>query len=248
MMRHEQVQNRDTRGIVRLGNHIFACSAIEGHDKIGIVKYTEGFRTAETMPLARDLHGLAVQDGHLLVIDAERDTILHVSPGLELIREEYLLSPSPGQTRYHFNDVCVAGRTRIVSSFGGWPPKEGDGFITSDIAVLITDVHHPHSVCFAQDHLFWCASASGSVMIATITGDKQTRCLARLPGYTRGLLPDPDEFFVGEGISQDRLGGNPLKTARLSRFRFASYAADPDGLVHDCVNLPADNVYAVARV
>lgn len=77
---------------------------------------------------------------------------------------------------------------------------------------------------------------------------KQTRCIVRLPGYARGLLPEPDQFFVGEGISKDRVGGNPLTTSRLNRFRFANYADVQLGAMHDSLDLPASDVYAIARV
>ena len=126
------------------------------------------------------------------------------------------ISDTTPQDRCHLNGLAVddAGTPRFVTMLGasdtadGWRQGRVDGGVLMSVPdgrVVLDGLCMPHSPRLVGEDLLFLNSGAGEVVrMANAPGEPQV--LARLPGYTRGLVAHGDLLFVGLSRLRDRHG------------------------------------------
>ena len=130
-------------------------------------------------------------------------------------RPPFITDTAP-QDRCHLNGLAVddAGTPRFVTMLGasdtaqGWRQGRVNGGVLMSVPegrVVQDGLCMPHSPRLVGEDLLFLNSGAGEVVrMANAKGEPQV--LARLPGYTRGLVAHGDLLFVGLSRLRDRHG------------------------------------------
>ena len=196
------------RGLCTYGNFIYALYDVGWTStRLCIFNGTDDLAVLYDGPLPEvvDPHSLWVGEGHMLVTSTGTDELLAYE-----LRDEFPLgSPrivwrasSAKADTHHLNSVAVHEGHVLVSAFGLrsgelWRTAER-GYIYDVTAsqVVITDLHHPHSLKAALNDVFYIESSR-----QVLRSFKGTRI--NLSGYLRGCgLLDETTMLVGTNVAR----------------------------------------------
>jgi GT2 family glycosyltransferase len=155
---------------------------------------------------AADVHSLWVEDGILYAVSTGTDELVALRlRGAEVASENCVWRPEldgPREDRHHLNAIGRWGSELLVCCFGKkatqrWNSAR-DGFIINITRneVLISGIHHPHSLADLGGATAYCESKRKAVRII---GDNRTQYF---PGYTRGLCVVGDKLFVASSMGR----------------------------------------------
>ena len=166
-----------------------------------------------------DLHDIDVSGAAPLGIATRFSCIARFDNSASFVpvwRPPFITETTP-EDRCHLNGLAVdaAGAPRFVTMLGasdtaqGWRQGRVTGGVLMSVPggrVLVQDgLCMPHSPRLVGEDLLFLNSGAGEVVrMANATGEPQV--LARLPGYTRGLVAHGDLLFVGLSRLRDRHG------------------------------------------
>jgi uncharacterized protein (TIGR03032 family) len=154
------------------------------------------------------VHDIAITRQGLVVANTRFSTVCLIDGQYNfnpIWQPKFISAPMP-EDRCHLNGLVVTDdQVRYVTAFGssdqkgGWrAEKECRGVLIDVVcdSILLGNLSMPHSPRLFDGRLFVLESGFGAVLeIDPNNGEK--RCLARLPGLTRGLCADKDILFVG---------------------------------------------------
>ncbi|HEX3526037.1 MAG TPA: TIGR03032 family protein [Thermoanaerobaculia bacterium] len=159
------------------------------------------------------VHELAVGQDGLLMINTRFSCLAGLDADNSFVprwRPPFVTALSPDD-RCHLNGLAmIDGRPRFVTALGatdtplGWREGRADGGVLVDVPsgeILLSGLSVPHSPRWYGGRLWVLESGKGEVGVADLDHGR-VECLARLPGFTRGLAFAGRYAFVG--LSQVR--------------------------------------------
>lgn len=115
----------------------------------------------------------------------------------------------------HLNGLAMRdGEPAYVTALGqtheaqGWRERKLDGGVLMDVAsqeIICSDLSMPHSPRIYGEQLYLLNSAQGELCIVD-TALGKAECIARLPGFARGLSRVGDYLFIGLSLLRHKKG------------------------------------------
>jgi hypothetical protein len=171
-------------------------------------------RNVWQLRLTKDAHSIVVRDGAAYIASAATNAVVCFT---RHGGEQVYWTADAAEPRFHLNslawhqgDLYVTGcrprRDRLRGAEAGWVMNLRSG------RVVLSPLHHPHSLLSAGDGLLLCESRYQAVVGGN--GDR----LAVGNGYTRGLALTAEHLYVGvsRGRTKSRSTGLPLDNPQQS--------------------------------
>ena len=216
----DRINDIDTRGLVTIGDRIFFLT------RQGLYLKPPNAKAKLIGDIAADWHGLLHHDNALWGVDPVSDTIVEWDMTGKFIQRWHWKPIGDHGKRLHTNDVQVDPSGKL------WQCCFHHGICFEGKPMGYGMHRTPHSIVFAGNQPYWCASNLGQVFLGP-------NLWAEWPeAFTRGLAALDDGLVVGLSAHRDGAGG---RNAQLK-------ITDWTGHTVKSIDLPTNEVYAIARV
>jgi hypothetical protein len=177
----------------------------------------------------KDIHGLAVHDGSLLIASTGTNQIVACDLATGALRP-FWSDPAALSDTVHVNDIAAEGGRVVASRFG---PRRSDGQRSGDVfdvltgETLVAAIREPHSVVLVEGTVHVLESPTGD-LVRCHPGFSPRR-LYGIVGYARGLAVGRTTVAIGKSgyRRQSRQG---IGDSRLAPFAPTQAAEDAQAL------------------
>ena len=222
---------RDAGGIVGAAFHAGRCYlAVQSHPPAiavfdGDWTQVDLFEPDEI----KDIHGLAVHDGSLLIVSTGTNQIVAYDLTTGALRP-FWSDPAALSDTVHVNDIAAEGGRVVASRFG---PRRSDGQRSGEVfdvltgETLVAAVREPHSVVLVEGTVHVLESPTGDLL--RCRPGFSPRRLYGIVGYARGLAVGRTMVAIGKSgyRRQSRQG---IGDSRLAPFAPTQAAGEAQAL------------------